>query len=100
MSSSQGPEARKTPRLPVQTTILFKPFPDTTRAVSVDVSKTGIRFHTHEPLRIAMQVKVGNMSDTYVGKLVWAKRTEDGGMTYGFEYEKDSNIPPGLRLDG
>ncbi len=84
---SEQQESRRAPRLPIKAQIRFKPVGEVNEAVSVDMSKTGIRFETDKPLRIQMEVTVGKNRDTYLARLVWAKRTESGGMTYGLEYE-------------
>ncbi len=87
-------DTRRYPRLPIKASIKFKPLVELTEAISLDMSKSGIRFRTEKPLRIALQIAVGKDKDIYTAKLVWARRDEDGRMHYGFEYDQKKKRKP------
>lgn len=82
---------RRAERVPIQADITFtaKAF---MRASAIDISATGIRFETKEPLTIFMRITSGKMRDAYAARLVWAKRTEEGGMSYGFQFVTDEEL--------
>jgi len=59
---------------------------DTIKAVSVDVSDTGVRLDMEEPLKIWLRMEVNGDAVVREAKIVWAKGKPGGGVSYGFEY--------------
>jgi len=80
---------RRSERKPFVTKVDFYVDADLVTAKSLDISKSGIRLTTKEPIKT--HLRIAN-SDHYIdshAQLVWARRNEDGSMEYGFEYVKE-----------
>ena len=59
-------------------------------ALSYDISATGLRLTTREPLKIWLRMQsLSSASFVHEAKLVWAKREPDGSIIYGFEFVKE-----------
>ena len=59
---------------------------DTIKALSVDVSESGVRQDIEEPIKFWLRMEVDDKSVVREAQIVWAKKKPTGGMTYGFEY--------------
>jgi hypothetical protein len=55
-------------------------------ARSVDISGSGIRIVTENPINIRFQVKKNDKLVLYDSQLVWARVKDDGSMEYGLKY--------------
>ena len=64
---------------------------DIINAQALDMSDTGVRIETKDPIVIHM--KIGNDADSEItfAKLVWAKRQDDGSVAYGLEFSGDTD---------
>ncbi len=58
-------------------------------ALSYDLSSTGLRLKTKEPLKIWLRMQSLRASFAHEARLVWAKREPDGSIIYGFEFVKE-----------
>lgn len=58
-------------------------------ALSYDLSATGLRFRTKEPLKIWLRMQSLDSSFVHEARLAWAKKEPDGSMIYGFEFVKE-----------
>lgn len=83
---SESGEKRKSPRIPVETELDVNIDAANLEATSVNISETGIRFDTPEPLEIDISFAIEGEERCHTGRLVWAKNKTDGGFTYGFEF--------------
>jgi len=79
-------DKRIEPRLPIKTRVEFFVDADIIDAESVNISNSGIRFDTHEPIPIQMRLEKDGVVYENRAHLVWAQSKADGGMTYGFQY--------------
>lgn len=93
MIRKKDKDNRESERKPVLTDLEFCLDPHIMQAMSVDISGTGIRFDTGQPLNVRMQLEIDDQLQERKAKLVWIKHTPDGGMTYGFEYISDPDKP-------
>ncbi len=62
-----------------------------TKAKTVDISDSGLRFETELPISMHIRMEVKDMVLEHMAELVWCKRKKDGGMAYGLEFKKDSH---------
>jgi len=90
-------DKRIAPREPIKTRVEFFVDADIIDAESVNISSTGIRFDTQDPIPIQMRLEKDGILYENRAHLVWAQRKSDGGMTYGFEFvaqdeEKEEQI--------
>ena len=89
-------EQRIALRLPIQTKVEFIVDADIINAESVNISSTGIRFDTQEPIPIFMRMELDGILREHRAELVWAQSKSDRGMAYGFQFvpetEKDAEI--------
>ncbi|MHC4944976.1 MAG: PilZ domain-containing protein [Planctomycetota bacterium] len=86
MKSKSKAERRNAVRRRQFTPIEFIVEGDLVAATTVDVSETGLSITTNEPLNLTVRFQVNNQAKVYQTKMVWAKREEEGGMTYGLEF--------------
>ena len=89
MADTKGRERRSSERTVVQAQIEFFVNADIVSAQSVDMSETGLRFDTEEPLKIHMRMKIDGEVHDREARFVWAAKNPDGTMTYGLEYIPD-----------
>lgn len=80
---------RHAERLPIKAKVEFIVDADVVNATTVNVSETGVRFDTHSPINILLRMTIDEKLHEHHAKLVWAKKNEDGSMTYGFEYNHE-----------
>jgi PilZ domain len=87
MDESKDTDKRRVERDTLRTNVEFYVDADIIDAVSVDVSKIGVRFDTDEPINVRMRMEVAGRLIEREAELVWAvKDVENGRMTYGLEY--------------
>jgi len=87
MSVNAITELRRNPRAEVQKPVGFIIVDsDLIEGHSINVSESGIRLATHDPIEV--ELRFGEHGRTRAA-LVWARRNEDGGCEYGFEYIDD-----------
>ncbi|MBP7232745.1 MAG: PilZ domain-containing protein [Syntrophaceae bacterium] len=84
-------DIRTAARQKIKTTVDFIIDGDVEKATSFDVSKTGIRFETSEPIKVRMRLTFSGELKEFYSRLVWAKRNPDGTMSYGFEFIPDDD---------
>jgi hypothetical protein len=86
MKEQNDNDKRIAPRLPIQTKVEFIVDADIINAESVNISTTGIRFDTQEPIPILMRLEKDGVLYENRAHLVWAQSKADSGMTYGFQF--------------
>jgi len=89
MKEQKEMDKRIAPRLPIKTKVEFIVDADIIDAESVNISSTGIRFDTQEPIPILMRLEKDGVLHENRAHLVWAQSKSDNGgsgMTYGFQF--------------
>jgi hypothetical protein len=86
MSGIKKNEKRLEERSLVKAEVVFNTENDIYMARSVDISESGIRIVTEEPINIRFQVKKDDELMLYDSQLVWARVKDDGSMEYGLKY--------------
>ncbi len=86
MTDSENQEMRIAERKLIETEVTFHTEDDIYMAKSVDISDTGIRIVTDQPVAIRIQIKEEDKLVQYDAQLVWARLKEDGTMEYGLKY--------------
>jgi hypothetical protein len=79
-------EKRTADRKIHETEVTFHTSDDIYMSKSVDISDTGIRIVTGEPIDINIQIKDEDKVQSYDAQLVWAKVKDDGTMEYGVKF--------------
>ena len=86
MEDSGNKEKRTADRQLIETEVTFHTEDDIYMAKSVDISNTGIRIVTDNPIDIRLQIKEDGKLVQYDAQMVWAKLKDDGTMEYGMKY--------------
>ena len=86
MSGIKKNEKRLEERSLVKAEVVFNTENDIYMARSVDISGSGIRIVTENPINIRFQVKKNDKLVLYDSQLVWARVKDDGSMEYGLKY--------------
>jgi len=86
MSDIKKNEKRVEKRSLVNAEVVFNTENDIYMARSVDISESGIRIVTEEPINIRFQVEKDDELVLYDSQLVWARVKDDGSMEYGLKY--------------
>jgi hypothetical protein len=86
MKEQNDNDKRIARRVPIKTKVEFFVDADIIDAESVNISNTGIRFDTHEPIPIQMRLEKDGILYENRAHLVWAQSKNDSGMTYGFQF--------------
>ncbi len=87
-------KVNRSPRKEFQRHVEFIFDEDIIDAKSVNISDTGIRFDTEEPIVVLMRMHNddGTTQDKKA-ELVWVRGNEEGGQSYGLRYlSKDKQI--------
>jgi len=92
MTEQQATDKRIAPRLPIKTKVEFIVDADIIDAESVNISSTGIRFDTHEPIPILMRLEKDGVLHENRAHLVWAQSKNNSGMTYGFQFVPKNDV--------
>jgi hypothetical protein len=97
MKEQNEDDKRIAKRLPIKTRVEFFVDADIIDAESVNISSSGIRFDTGNPIPIQMRLEKDGILYENRAHLVWAQSKKDGGMTYGFQFvpkdeEKEEQI--------
>lgn len=79
-------EKRRAERQNFETDIEFIVNDDILRASAVNISETGIRFNTRQPMCIEMRFMIDGKAIDKKARLCWAKEQQDGTFSYGLEY--------------
>ena len=89
--SGQDENRRSKPRQPFIADVDLIIDADTLKAMTVDISASGIRIDMALPLRVTMRfVEDGQLLDRKA-QLARVQKTPDDGMTYGFEFIEESD---------
>ena len=88
-------EKRQKERISIQTGVEFFVDADIINATSVNISETGVRFTTNDPIKILMRMDVDGKVIERKARLVWVATAQDGGMDYGFEFLPDPETDQG-----
>ncbi len=83
-------DKRVSDRKSLKTKIEFYFDSDIVEATSVNVSETGFRFDTEEPVQIFFRMGFKGVFKEGLAKFVWAKKKRDDGMAYGLEFVSKS----------
>jgi hypothetical protein len=86
MSGIKKNEKKLEERSLVKAEVVFNTENDIYMASSVDISGSGIRIVTENPINIRFQVKKNDKLVLYDSQLVWARVKDDGSMEYGLKY--------------
>ena len=86
MSDIKKNDKRVEERNLVKAEVMFNTENDIYMARSVDISGSGIRIVTENPINILFQVKKNDKLVLYDSQLVWARVKDDGSMEYGLKY--------------
>jgi hypothetical protein len=86
MSGIKKNEKRLEERSLVKAEVVFNTENDIYMARSVDISGSGIRIVTENPINIRFQVRKNDKLVLYDSQLVWARVKDDGSMEYGLKY--------------
>lgn len=86
MGKSKGENRRVAERRLPGAEIVLQITPEKLTAQLVDISATGIKVETENPLRIRLQLDDNGNHAEYEAQLVWVKEDEGGRMTYGLRY--------------
>ena len=86
MADSGNKEKRTADRQLIETEVTFHTEDDIYMARSVDISETGIRIVTDNPIDIRLQIKEDGKLVQYDAQMVWARLKDDGTMEYGLKY--------------
>jgi len=86
MSDIKKNEKRLEERSLVKAEVMFNTKNDIYMARSVDISESGIRIVTEEPINIRFQVEKDDELVLYDSQLVWARVKDDGSMEYGLKH--------------
>lgn len=60
---------------------------DVIHAETIDVSEGGLRMTTEAPIELRMRIHGDGGVEDRQASLVWAKRGEDGAMSYGLKFK-------------
>jgi len=91
MKEQNDNDQRIAPRLPIKTKVEFIVDADIIDAESVNISMSGIRFDTQEPIPILMRLEKDGVLHEHRAHLVWAQNKAGAGMTYGFQFVSSNN---------
>ena len=86
MTDADNQEKRAAERRLFATEVTFHTEDDIYMANSIDISESGIRIVTDEPVEIRIQIKEADKLVQYEAQLVWTRVKEDGTMEYGLKY--------------
>ena len=89
---------RSESRLKMDASIEFFVDADIINAKSVDMSKSGIKFETEQLIKVCMRINNNGEAEEHQAELVWAKKNENGQMSYGLRFVEnaEANIPEHL----
>ena len=91
MNEGKVLDKRRAERSYMQTKVEFYVDADIIEAVSVDISKIGVRFTTDKPIMVRMRMELGGQLLERQAQLVWAmKKPDSDDTTYGLEYLPES----------
>ena len=85
-AENNSEERRNTSRKQMDAPVQFIVDADILDARSQDISDTGIRMMTNAPIRIIMRLTKSGETEDRIANLVWARKSKDGGLEYGFEF--------------
>ncbi|MGM0444051.1 MAG: PilZ domain-containing protein [Fibrobacterota bacterium] len=89
----------RAPRKEISREVEFIIDEDIISAETVNISETGIAFETNSPIPIMMRIRYEENAFTeHKAELVWARRKDNGSMTYGLEF-CDGQAPKGYPSD-
>lgn len=91
MISNDDNDIRTAARQKIKTAVDFFIDGDIETGMSVDVSQSGIRFETPQPIKVRMRLTVSGELKEFYSRLVWARKNPDGTMSYGFEFIPDDD---------
>jgi hypothetical protein len=91
MSKNGKSTCQRAERSPVRTDVEFYVGDAIMKAISINVSESGLCFDMDEPIKICLRMEVNNQLINREAQIVWAKKKSDGGVTYGFEFTPNSN---------
>lgn len=86
MSKTVDQNRRSAERKAVILPIEFVVEDDLIKATSVDISETGIRIDTEEPMCLYLRFKLDGEVKNFRARFAWARKTEEDNMTYGLEF--------------
>lgn len=86
-----GSERRRSERISLDAGVDFFVDAEIVGARAIDVSQTGLRFSSPEPLEIEISLNVDGEREERTARLVWAEMQPDGAMQYGLEFVEDED---------
>ncbi len=82
-------DRRRSERARMESSVEFFVDAEIVTATSVDLSETGLKFSSRTPVHIRLRMEVDGDVQERQSELVWARREEDGTMTYGLRFVPD-----------
>lgn len=82
-------DKRHAERKPISTEVEFYVDADIIDASSIDISESGIRITSLNPIRVRMRFMADGERHERLAELVWARRNPEGDMDYGLQYIED-----------
>jgi len=89
MSSNIGLRQNRAERRALASAVKFEVNGEVMEGATVNISETGLRIDTAEPLDVTLRFVEDNQQQKYRLQLVWAAKKEEGGMTYGLSFLDD-----------
>ena len=89
MTADKNSERRRADRVSVCTDMDLCMSDDTIKASSVNVSDTGVCLDVEEPLKFWLRMEVDGDTVVREAQIVWAKKKQEEGMSYGFRFTSD-----------
>jgi len=92
MNKQDNDDVRRALRRQVTSKVEFFVHGDIERASAVDISETGIKFVTDEPVKVRMRLEVDGETKEFYARMIWARKSaEDNSMSYGLEFIPDQD---------
>jgi hypothetical protein len=92
MNKQENDDFRRALRRQVSTKVEFFVHGDIEKASAVDISETGIKFVTDEPVKVRMRLELDGETREFFARMVWARKSaEDDSMSYGLEFIPDND---------
>ncbi len=91
MSKNNKTICQRAERSPVRTDVEFYVGDAIMKAISVNISESGLCFDMTEPIKICLRMEVNGQLINREAQIVWAEKKRDGAVIYGFEFTSRSN---------
>lgn len=86
MNTDKSQKKRRAERESVCTQMDLSLSIDAIKALSVNLSESGVRLDIEEPFKFWLRMEVDGKSVLREAQIAWAKKKPGGGLSVGFEY--------------